>query len=165
MKILVLLGALFLSVSCTNFLNSIDPNAEVKLAKAEDQILNNLIEPQSAVLYSLDPEVPMTDGGFRGYKILGEVNLSPESISEAALEFKDAAEGFKEDMPSTACFRPRFGIKVVKNQKPYEYLLSYECKHLAAFDGAKRYEFDAAGNPKNLNDIFTAANVPVATSK
>ena len=165
MKLLVFVLFLFLSVGCTNLLSSLDPNADTKQAKAEDQILNNLIEPQSAILYSLDPEVPQAAEGFRGYKILGEINLSPESISEAALEFKDAADGFKEDMPVLACFRPRVGIRVVKNQKRYDYLLSYECKHLAAFDGEKKFDFDAAGNPKNLNDILTTANIPVSQEK
>lgn len=165
MKALICSIILFMSVGCTKFFESIDPNTETKLLKAEDQILNNLVEPQSAILYSLDPEAPQTTDGFRGYKILGELNLSPESISEAALEFKDAVEAFKEDMPSMACFRPRVGIRVTKNQKQYDYLLCYECKHLRAFDGEKRYEFGAAGNPKNLNDIFTTANIPVSTPK
>jgi hypothetical protein len=165
MKFLVLTIFLFLSVSCTKFLNSIDPNSETKLMKAEDKILNNLVEPQSAVLYSLDPEVKEANGGFRGYKILGELILSPEIISEAALEFKDAADSFKDDMPALACFRPRVGIRVIKNQKPYDYLLCYECNHLAAFDGETRYDFDAAGNPKNLNDIFSTANIPVSKPK
>jgi hypothetical protein len=165
MKKSLLTFILLLSVGCTKFLNSIDPNFETKQLKAEDQILNNLIEPQSAILYSLDPEAPQSTGGFHGYKILGELNLSPESISEAASEFKDAVESFKEDMPAMACFNPRVGIRVIKNQKPYDYLLCYECNHLRAFDGEKKYEFDAAGNPQNLNDIFTTANIPISIKK
>jgi hypothetical protein len=165
MKTLVLAIYLFLSVGCTKFLSSIDPNTDTKMAKAEDKILNNLVEPQSAILYSLDPDVTQTTGGFRGYKVLGELNLSPESLAEAALEFKDAADGFKEGMPILACFRPRVGIRVIKNQKPYDYLLSYECTHLVAFDGEKKFDFDAAGNPQNLNEIFETANIAISKPK
>ncbi|MNK93739.1 hypothetical protein D3C87_1139140 [compost metagenome] len=111
MKKSLLTLILLLSVGCTKFFNSIDPNTETKILKAEDQILNNLIEPQSAILYSLEPAAPQTTDGYRGYKILGELNLSPESISEAALEFKDAVESFKEDMPAMACFNPRVGLE------------------------------------------------------
>lgn len=141
--------------------DSLEATKEVKAVKAEMAFLNNLQEPQTATVYSLDPAQKgegATD--FHGFKILGEIKLQPEDVTEAALEFKDAAESFKDGLALPGCFNPRYGIRVMKAGKTYDYALSYECNHLRGYDGAKVYDFDAAGSPTVLKNLFTNANIP-----
>ncbi|WP_413587316.1 hypothetical protein [Bdellovibrio sp. HCB274] len=141
--------------------DSLEATKEIKAAKAEMAFLNHLQEPQSATVYSLDPAQKGSGAtDFHGYKILGEIKLQPEDVTEAALEFKDAAESFKDGLALPGCFNPRYGIRVVKGGKTFDYALSYECNHLRGYDGSKTYDFDAAGNPRVLKDLFKNANIP-----
>ncbi|QDK45205.1 hypothetical protein DOM22_08565 [Bdellovibrio sp. ZAP7] len=149
---------------CDFKFDSLEATKEVKAVKAEMAFLNNLQEPQTAIVYSLDP-TQKGDGAtdFHGFKVLGEIKLNPEDVTEAALEFKDAAESFKDGLALPGCFNPRYGIRVTKGGKTYDYALSYECNHLRGYDGGKVYDFDAAGNPRVLKDLFTNANIPQST--
>ncbi|WP_413561159.1 hypothetical protein [Bdellovibrio sp. HCB209] len=163
-----LFGTLIASIAlvgCDFKFDSLEATKEVKAAKAEMAFLNNLQEPQTATVYSLEPSQKgegATD--FHGFKILGEIKLQPEDVTEAALEFKDAAESYKDGLALPGCFNPRYGIRVTKGGKTYDYALSYECNHLRGYDGNKTYDFDAAGNPKVLKDLFTASNIPQSTA-
>lgn len=165
MRSLVFIAAVTATMmGCDWKYESLEATKEIKAVKAEMAFLNNLQEPQTATVYSLEPAQKgegATD--FHGFKILGEIKLQPENVTEAALEFKDAAESFKDGLALPGCFNPRYGIRVTKGGKTYDYALSYECSHLRGYDGNKIYDFDAAGNPKVLKDLFAAANIPQST--
>ncbi|MEK2690593.1 hypothetical protein [Bdellovibrio sp. GT3] len=149
--------------ACDFKYDSLEATKEIKAVKAEMTFLNNLQEPESATVYSLDPAQKGSGAtDFHGFKILGEIKLKPEDVNEAALEFKDAAESYKEGLALPGCFNPRYGIRVLKGGKVYDYALSYECNHLRGYDGGKVYDFDAAGSPRILAELFKNSNVPQA---
>lgn len=150
---IAVIAAILFQIFWTPDAETIADSVEIKKQK----FLQILVAPQVGTLYALDPAVQ--DGaGFRGYKILNQTKLSPEDVSSVAFEFKDAVDSYEESLGTKECFNPTMGLKVVKDGKTSDFLISYDCLSMKAFGDRVEYSYGAAGSPTKLDDILKASN-------
>jgi len=140
------------------------PGAETnnKIPAELDAALNRA---SKGVLYSLEPITEANPPGpkLHGFKILGKTKLDQEQTVAAVNAFKAAISDCGHN--SVACFDPRHALRVTKGDQTYDLLLWYECNSLEVYRGDKRFtSFCAAGSPKTLNGLLTAAKIPLSTT-
>ncbi|MEO6846839.1 MAG: hypothetical protein ABI254_06245 [Chthoniobacterales bacterium] len=127
-----------------------------------DSVVKALAAPDKAVLYSLEPLIKAGTGNemLRGFKVLGETELSKENALIAAKEFQSAVTSGDE---LEHCFEPRHALQVTSGGQTYDLVLCYACKQLKVYQGKKMIvSVGAVGSPKILNNLLTAAKVPLA---
>ncbi len=130
-----------------------------------DDAADALREAQSGVLYSLEPWTEPEASGpkLEGFAVLGKTELTANAFLSAVNEFETVVE--RSDGIVAACFDPRHALEVTSGGHRYRLLLCYACHQMAVFrDGKRIAMLSASGSAKTLNDLLTAANVPVSTS-
>lgn len=142
--------------------NPADPVKENKLPPEAEQALR---APGKVTLYSLEPwdEPTPSDKTLQNVKVLGRTELDREQGATAIAEFKSAVSGW--DGLIAACFDPRHALRVKAKAHTYDFLLCYECHQLYIYrDDKLLTTLGAAGSPKVLNGLLSAAKVPLSTS-
>jgi len=148
----------------------------LKLQEANTTVFENVLPasvllalrtPEKVELYSLEPETPSRgkedNHHLQGVDILGSTTLSPENANGAIHEFVSAVDRWAG--VSAACFDPRHALRITNNGHIYDLLLCYQCMGLEAYrDDTLLCEIGAAGSPKYLNDLLSAANVPLSNT-
>ena len=118
-----------------------------------------------AVLYSIDPREgrPTASPGveaFHDWPILGQTVLSGAKERQMVIaNLRRAARGAWD---SASCFNPRHAIRATNATGTYDVLLCFECGRAAIFlpNGETRW-IPIHGSPEVLNQILTAARVPL----
>jgi hypothetical protein len=127
--------------------NSIPLDADTALRNAKEM-----------TLLSLRPYPEVKEGGFHGFKILGQTALAekPQAAAEAALR-----EAFKNwDGLFAACFNPRHGIRVKSGDAVFDFVICFECQSVLVLKGEKRAgSFGITGNPGVLDALLKAAGI------
>ena len=85
-------------------------------------------------LLSLDPRPQWepAEGDFHRYKVLGT------AVIEDAETRKKIVSAFKRAVAENqgivaACFNPRHGIRVIRNEKQADFVICFECAHVQVF--------------------------------
>ncbi len=131
--------------------------------KLPEEATKILRVPQSAIFYSLEPweEAKPGEKTLHHFKILGQTNLDPQKESSVAGAFEKAIADW--DGMIAACFDPRHALRVTSEKHVYDFLLCYNCHQLYVYKDDKLLgSVGAAGSPKYLNGLLTAANVPIS---
>jgi hypothetical protein len=139
-----------------------NPAKENKLPPEAEQALR---APAKITLYSLEPWDLSTPRGktLYGVKILGQTELDGKRSATAIAEFKAAVANW--DGMIAMCFDPRHAIRVTAQGHTYDFLLCYECRQLYIYkDEGLLTSLGAAGSPKVLNDLLSAARIPLSKS-
>jgi len=148
-----------LSLATISAVQAADPAQNV----LPDEALQVLRAPSSATFYSLEPwERPKPeDKTLHGYKILGQTPLEPKQEQVVATAFQKAVGDW--DGMIAACFDPRHALRISSGGHTYDFLLCYNCHQLYVYkDDKVLASVGAAGSPKFLNSLLTAAHVAVS---
>jgi hypothetical protein len=117
------------------------------------------------VFYSIDPsEGPTSMPGaalFHDWPILGQTVLSrPQDRKMVNDSLRRAARGAWD---IAACFNPRHAIRATDGTETYDVLLCFECGQAAIYlPGGQTKWIPIHGSPDSLNQLLTAAHVPLA---
>jgi len=112
-----------------------------------------LEKAESVELYSLDPAPQEKDpGAFHNYKVLGKTEVKKEALTKLRTAF---LKGVVEADPDLAagCFRPRHGIRVIRDGKTYDFVVCFECVAVVVYGGKKDTSFHITSSPA---DVFNA---------
>jgi hypothetical protein len=85
-------------------------------------------------LLSLDPRPQWepAEGDFHRYKVLGTVTINdPETRKKLVTAFKKAVAENQEYV--AACFNPRHGIRVTRNEKQADFVICFQCAQVEVF--------------------------------
>src|SRR5262249_16713654 len=121
-----------------------------------------LAKAQTLELYSLDPSTPKekNDVDFRDWKVLGKTEVKKDALTKlvAALE-KGAAE--QDQKIFAGGFRPRQGIRVKTDGKPYDFVVCFECISVMLYKDKQRVKgFQVSGSPAaTFNQVLRDAKV------
>jgi len=135
-------------------------STENKLPAEAEQALR---APGKVVLYSLEPwERPAKgDKTLHYFKVLGRTELDRQQGATAIAEFKSAVAGW--DGMRAACFDPRHALRVTAKAHTYDFLLCYACHLLSVYrDNKLLATVGAAGSPQALNELLSAARIPIS---
>lgn len=133
---------------------------ENELPAAAEQALR---APGKVVLYSLEPwEEPAAKGEvLQGFTVLGRTELDRQQSAKAVTAFQSAISGW--DGLMAMCFDPRHAIRVTTAAHTYDFLLCYACHQLYVYENDKLLaSIGASGSPKVLNELLSAAKVPLS---
>jgi hypothetical protein len=142
--------------------NPADPVKENKLPPEAEQALG---APGKVTLYSLEPWDRPTPGDktLRNVKVLGQTELDEGRGAKAIAKLKAAVSGW--DGMMSAYFDPSYALRVTAKEHTYDFLLCYECHLLAVYqDDQLLTTLGASGSPKVLNELLSAAKLPLSKS-
>ena len=137
-------------------------------ADAEDALLH----ATQGTFYSIDPdsidysakEQVTNATKFHGFKILGKMDLASKQLAVVTKEFLDEVKNWNPTMGATTCMiTPRHALQLKVKDHVYDFLLCYQCGLFEVYKDGKGYKSLEAvrGSPKLLNDILTAAHIPL----
>lgn len=142
--------------------------------KLPDEAAEALQSGVKFILFSLDP--PMTrkeaneelkpEQKHHGFKILGSTELvTPETKGSAISTLTDAVKN--SGGGSAMCFSPRHSLRAITSKGViYDFVTCFHCDKIWIFSGEKRIgEATITGSQKPLDDILTAAKIPLAKKK
>jgi hypothetical protein len=116
------------------------------------------------MLYSLDPRARKEGTGFHDFRLIGHVAIEDAAVREriaATLEKHVGAGG-----GGALCFEPRRAIRLIVGRTIHDLVICYECHHVYIHStGMKQRRVGIAGDPKFLDDILIAANVPIVPAR
>lgn len=127
--------------------------------------------PDSLTIYSIDgrdfedDERPKTDEEFKGYPVLGKVEI------EDAEKRKKIMEALRKgihnsDGKMAKCFWPRHGISATKAGNTTEYVICFECLQLKVWANEELKTEPTTTEPQSLlNEFLNDAGVKIAPSK
>lgn len=121
--------------------------------------------PGRVVLYSLEPWDHPAAGEktFHKVRILGRTELDGTRSAAAIAELEAAVAGW--DGLRAACFDPRHALRVTAKGHTYDFLLCYDCHQLEVYRDNKDFaSLGAAGSPQVLDELLSAAKVPLSWS-
>src|SRR5437867_3890226 len=78
------------------------------------------------VLLSLLPFPEVKEGGFHGFKILGQTTLAGEPRATAEAALRAAFERWNGAF--AACFNPRHAIRVKAGEAVFDFVICFECQ-------------------------------------
>ena len=114
-------------------------------------------------LLSLNPSYQQkaAEGDFHGYRILGTAAINDtETRKKLVSTFKGAVA--ENQGIVAACFNPRHGIRVTRNEKHEDFVICFECNQVQVF-GEVRGEFLITGSAQPLFDsVLHSSGVPRA---
>ncbi|HEX8373504.1 MAG TPA: hypothetical protein VF585_12035 [Chthoniobacterales bacterium] len=120
-------------------------------------------------LFSLDPKGDSAEANdshprLVHWRILGKTNIVDVQQRRAAVtSLMDAILNFNGLIAK--CFNPRHALRVKTSTRTYDFIICFECNSAAVWEGKKRLtSVGITGTQKPLDDIFTAANVPLPKS-
>jgi hypothetical protein len=146
---LLTLAAVLVPVRAAKTDNTIPRDADAALRNANE-----------IVLLSLLPFPEVKEGGFHGFKILGQTTLAgkPRATAEAALR----AAFERWDGAAAGCFNPRHGIRVKAGDAVFDFVICFECLSVLVFHDEKRAGFfGITGKPGALDALLTAGGIPL----
>jgi hypothetical protein len=119
-------------------------------------------------LYSLDPARQQAKdavaGAFHDWKVLGKTAVKGGVAKTIRAAVKKGAKD--SDGSVAACFNPRHGIRVVLDNKTYDFVICYECLSASVYEGDKKigYFLTARSPQETLSKVLRDAKVPLAKS-
>jgi hypothetical protein len=118
----------------------------------------------SLLLFTLDPEPPTKPRGketFHDYLVGNEVIVAGADLEVVRDLLQRNCRPLKEATPGGA-FVPSFGIRLVYDSKPYDFVLSYDSRKLRLWaNDPDPVEYALTGNPNGLVEIFKSRGVPM----
>lgn len=115
-------------------------------------------------LYALQParlpEIDLkTQPNFHGYPIIGQTPVRATPFRQDLLAAIRAGLGKKSE---AGCFEPKYGIRVVRNKKAVDLLISFNCEQMEVDDdrGVHRISIDASAQSV-FNHIMAELDVPL----
>ena len=114
-------------------------------------------------LLSLDPRPQWepAEGDFHRYKVLGTAVINDaETRKKIVCAFKRAVAENQEIV--AACFNPRHGIRVTRNEKQADFVICFECAHVQVFGEVHR-GFLITNSARGLFDsVLRSSGIPRA---
>lgn len=98
-----------------------------------------------------------------GFKILGSTELVNADTKNSAINsITDAVKNFNGT--GAGCFFPRHSLRVVTSKRIiYDFVTCFHCVQIAVYSGEKQIGgAGIVGSQKPLDDILTAAKIPLA---
>jgi len=133
--------------------------------KLPPEAVQALRAPGKVILYSLEPWATPSAGEatLQRFKVLGRTELDRNQVVKAIAELEAAVAGW--DGMKAACFDPRHALRLTAKGHTYDFLLCYACHNLYVYrDEELLGTSGAAGSPKVLNGLLSAAGIPLSTS-
>jgi hypothetical protein len=124
-------------------------------------VLASFRSPTRVMLYSLDPRSRQEGTGFHDFRIVGFTAVEDAAVRQrlaATLQQHVQAGGGA----GALCFNPHHGIRLIAGHTIHDILICYECGHVYIHSpglGVRRV--GVAGNMSYLDDVLTAAKVPL----
>jgi hypothetical protein len=126
------------------------------------------------ILYSIDgnyyPEgkKPKTDETFHGFPVLGKVEVTDAGKRQELIGAVKVGIYTSYIGASAACFNPRHGVRLVRNEQWVDYVICFECGNVDGYSSAD--EKVKVMHPRMalkdvLNKYLTDAGVPLAPEK
>lgn len=119
---------------------------------------------QKFFLYALQPEhLPDTDmqalPNFHGYPIIGQTPVKSTPFRQDLLEAIRSELGSKS---AEGCFAPKYGIRVVRNKKTVDLLISFNCEQMQVYDARGMRRISIGGAAQSVfNHILAELDVPL----
>jgi hypothetical protein len=116
-------------------------------------------------LVSLNPERPRERprDNFHGWKVLGRTAVKDkEKCKRLAAALRRGVE--ESEGVAAACFNPRHGLRVIRDGKPVDFVICFECLQVQVFEGNRSLKgFLISGSPERAFDkALRDAGVPLA---
>lgn len=117
------------------------------------------------IFYSIEPSAgPTAEPGsasFHDWPILGQTVLSrPEDRETLNDSLRRAARGAWD---SASCFEPRHAIRATNGIETHDVLICFQCSQAAVYLPSGQIKWvPIRGTPDSLNQLLTAAHVPLA---
>jgi hypothetical protein len=114
-------------------------------------------------VYSLASS-PLQEGtGFHGYAILGSTIVTDQTARD---RIATTLRQHINNSGGALCFDPHHGIRIISGGTLHDLVLCYECFHVHIYSpGLVARKLNLSGKPDYLDNILTAANVPLAPRK
>jgi len=147
------------------------PNPVRPPNKLPDEAIEALKSAAKFILFSLEPFTPREEISrlkpeqkHHGFKILGSTELVNAETKNSAISTLTDAVKNSDGGGSAMCFSPRHSLRAVtSNGTIYDFVICFECSRLRIYSGEKRTALaDVKGTQKPLDDILTAAKIPLA---
>jgi hypothetical protein len=103
-------------------------------------------------LLSLDPNIQLrvAEEDFHGYRVLETVVIADPEIREKLVsDFRKAVA--ENQGVAAACFNPRHGIRVTRNEKRADFVICFQCDQVQVY-GEVRAEFLITNSAEKLFD-------------
>lgn len=151
-------------------LSPANPNYVRPPNKLPDDAVEALKSGVKFILFSLEPLPPSEEietlkpeQKHHGFKILGSTEIVNAVTRDSAIA--SITEGVKKHTSEgSGCFLPRHSLRVTAaNGKIYDFVTCFQCTKIEVYLGDK--EIGGAGivgSQKPLDDILTAAKIPLA---
>lgn len=148
-----------------------NPNYVRPPNKLPDEAIEALNSGVKFVLFSLEPPITTEvekeqlkpEQKHHGFKILGSTELVTAVTRDSAIT--SITEGVKKHTTAgSGCFLPRHSLRVTAaNGKIYDFLICFQCTKIEVHAGDTSIGgADIVGSQKPLDDILTAAKIPLA---
>ena len=138
--------------------------------KLPDDAVEALKSGVKFVIFSLEPLLPSgeeerlkPEQKHHGFKILGSTELVNAVNKDSAIA--SIIEGVKKHTTEgSGCFLPRHSLRVTDSSgKIYDFVTCFQCTKIEVFVGEKTIGgAGIVGSQKPLDDILTAAKIPLA---
>ena len=131
--------------------------------------LNAILIDSGVIFYSIDPSEGRTATPgvalFHDWPILGQTVLSSQDRKALTDSLRRVARG-ASILDEAACFNPRHGITATDSIGTYDVLVCFECgQAVIYFSDGRTKKIPIHGSPDVLNQLLTAAHVPLARQK
>jgi hypothetical protein len=115
-------------------------------------------------LLSLDPKSKLWGykgkNSFHGYRILGQIQASPEVKSRLIAALYD---GIANSDGAAACFSPQHGIHAVQGNKHIDLVICFHCQQFITYPPNKAgYTAVAKATQSVFDRVLTEADVPLS---
>jgi len=114
-------------------------------------------------LLSLNPSYQQkaAEGDFHGHRVLGTAAINDDETRKKLVSTFKGAVAENQGIVA-ACFNPRHGIRVTRNEKHEDFVICFECNQVQVF-GEVRGEFLITGSAQPLFDsVLHSSGVPRA---
>jgi len=116
-------------------------------------------------MMSIDPRNELPDdtkapGTFRGYRIVGQLQLDGERKRKLIRVFYD---GMTRDGIRAKCFSPRHAISAKHGDRTVDLLICFECGHIKSYTGESFvYDFISQKTQPYFDGVLKNAGVPLS---
>jgi hypothetical protein len=114
------------------------PAARAADVKLPDDAKAALEKADQIELLSIDPSKgdDKPNNAFHGYKVLGKTTVKKDDAKTlSAAVLKGVADS---DGTVAKCFEPRHGVRVVVDDKAYDFVICFQCSQIEVFAGDKK---------------------------
>jgi len=114
-------------------------------------------------LLSLNPHYPCeaAEGDYHGYRVLGTAVITDAKTRKKLVSAFKRAVAENQDYIA-ACFNPRHGIRVTRNEKQADFVICFGCDQVQVF-GEVQGEFLITSSARALFDsVLRGSGIPLA---